>query len=291
MKSNNVYARYYLSHHGIKGQKWGVMNGPPYPLGASAKSYREKKAEKEQFHLSDRQKAALKIGTAAVAACLAGYALYKTGALDNFRSVGENEIERLLEIDVKPKPSGDFPTQLFNDIPGGKESLGESLRTANPLRGTPEGRNNCVFSAVAGFLRQYYGKDVVALSTGGEQQMLGGIVEECFKGATVFDGSAVKFGKSPDDAAEMLVKRFGENAAGVVSIQWKRDVAFQGGHTFSWDITNGRVSFRDFQAGKDNSYVRQYWKFIDPNDSMTLARLDKAELLEKGIAKCVKNRE
>ena len=23
---------YYLSHHGIKGQQWGVQNGPPYPL-------------------------------------------------------------------------------------------------------------------------------------------------------------------------------------------------------------------------------------------------------------------
>ena len=23
-----------LSHHGIEGQKWGVRNGPPYPLGS-----------------------------------------------------------------------------------------------------------------------------------------------------------------------------------------------------------------------------------------------------------------
>lgn len=22
----------YLEHHGIKGRKWGVQNGPPYPL-------------------------------------------------------------------------------------------------------------------------------------------------------------------------------------------------------------------------------------------------------------------
>ena len=26
--------KYYLAHHGIKGQKWGVKNGPPYPLDA-----------------------------------------------------------------------------------------------------------------------------------------------------------------------------------------------------------------------------------------------------------------
>lgn len=27
----------YLVHHGILGQKWGVRNGPPYPIGHSSK--------------------------------------------------------------------------------------------------------------------------------------------------------------------------------------------------------------------------------------------------------------
>lgn len=27
-----VYESNYISHHGIKGQSWGVRNGPPYPL-------------------------------------------------------------------------------------------------------------------------------------------------------------------------------------------------------------------------------------------------------------------
>lgn len=27
----------YLMHHGVKGQQWGVKNGPPYPLGTSNK--------------------------------------------------------------------------------------------------------------------------------------------------------------------------------------------------------------------------------------------------------------
>lgn len=35
---------YYLKHHGIKGQKWGVSNGPPYPLSYSAHNESEKKA-------------------------------------------------------------------------------------------------------------------------------------------------------------------------------------------------------------------------------------------------------
>ena len=27
----------YLEHHGVKGQKWGIKNGPPYPLDGAAK--------------------------------------------------------------------------------------------------------------------------------------------------------------------------------------------------------------------------------------------------------------
>jgi hypothetical protein len=32
-----------LYHHGIKGQKWGDKNGPPYSLGASSHSSSERK--------------------------------------------------------------------------------------------------------------------------------------------------------------------------------------------------------------------------------------------------------
>lgn len=33
-----------LYHHGIRGQKWGKRNGPPYPLDTSDHSAAEKKA-------------------------------------------------------------------------------------------------------------------------------------------------------------------------------------------------------------------------------------------------------
>lgn len=44
----------YLVHHGIKGQKWGVKNGPPYPLDDKSRSPAEKKKirvvrKKDQF--------------------------------------------------------------------------------------------------------------------------------------------------------------------------------------------------------------------------------------------------
>ena len=45
-----IYESNYLMHHGIKGQKWGVENGPPYPL--SLKDYTA--AEKRQAKISDK---------------------------------------------------------------------------------------------------------------------------------------------------------------------------------------------------------------------------------------------
>ena len=37
----------YLMHHGIKGQKWGVRNGPPYPL--DVKNQADKKQEVQPY--------------------------------------------------------------------------------------------------------------------------------------------------------------------------------------------------------------------------------------------------
>lgn len=39
-----IYDRDILTHHGVKGQRWGDRNGPPYPLDSKAHSVSEKKA-------------------------------------------------------------------------------------------------------------------------------------------------------------------------------------------------------------------------------------------------------
>lgn len=41
----------YLCHHGVKGQEWGVRNGPPYPLERSKK---EARAYKRQLNKNDQ---------------------------------------------------------------------------------------------------------------------------------------------------------------------------------------------------------------------------------------------
>lgn len=48
----------YLSHHGIEGQKWGVRNGPPYPLDRKAIDIYDKASGHEPRVTKDIQDAA-----------------------------------------------------------------------------------------------------------------------------------------------------------------------------------------------------------------------------------------
>ena len=90
-KLNDVY----LEHHGIKGQSWGVRNGPPYPLDSSkstgsrlkmsgsatkkkdkkssVKTATSKQSIKDRYdNLSDAQKKTIKVAGIATAAIAAG---------------------------------------------------------------------------------------------------------------------------------------------------------------------------------------------------------------------------
>lgn len=103
----------FLTHHGIKGQQWGVRNGPPYPINPQDRSNSEKKAhgqktsstnaDKRRF---DKKKAA-KIGAAAVGSALliaGGIYLAKSGKLDNLVKLGHNNVGDILGFDPTNKP-------------------------------------------------------------------------------------------------------------------------------------------------------------------------------------------
>lgn len=111
-----VIHRTELSHHGIKGQKWGVTNGPPYPLDTGTHKrvldnvkdkIRETKNSIDKKTSSFDKKKALKIGAVAVGigiAAIGGYALYKSGALKTLVKTGKDAIGNVdLDIDA-PKP-------------------------------------------------------------------------------------------------------------------------------------------------------------------------------------------
>lgn len=296
----------YLKHHGILGMKWGKKNGPPYPIGVSAHSQSEKKAgwrksldkdssteDNKRKGLSDKQKKAIKIGVAVAVTALATYGTYrlaKSGKLDPYIASGKSKLNELMkkkagDTKIGEQKIGDILKESASKttVKGIKklaklESLADTIKNVNPNRGNPAYKNNCTFCSVASYLRTK-GYDVIAKDTGGKQQMLGGVVENCFKGAKVIDGSAVKFGKSPKDASEMLVNKFGKNASGVCAVQLKTG----GGHAFNWTIKDGIVKFFDGQDSSslinNTQTLEIWWKRIKQNDALTIARLDNAEVV------------
>lgn len=295
--------QFCLQHHGILGQRWGKRNGPPYPLDASdhsaserkagwrkslsntseaKKSGQKKSASDDEPHkgLTDKQEKYIKIGAAVAATALVaygGYKLYQSGKLDSLASIGENKSSLLF--------SGSAPVKQLTSTKTLSETFESSLQKANPLRGTLEGKNNCVPSGIAGYLRQQ-GYDVEAKGTGGKMKIMGGVVEECFKGAKVVDGSAVTFGKSKEEAAAMIKRKFGDNAEGLCSIDWLSG----SGHTFNWKVVDGKVSFFDYQEGRSEADVSKYWRAINPKGQMTLANLSDAEPIWDALDKYLKGR-
>ena len=215
----------YLSHHGILGQRWGKRNGPPYPLGAEDHSAREKKehwrrslskdspakeSEKGQKKaesgggkskkngLSDNQKRAIKIGTAALATALATYGAYKLvkyGKLDGMIERGRAEIDAFLKENGQQRiNTSSIPNASFKEIPKdptaldsfvsdtAKEiskatgfrlkdkasSITEDLQAVNPLfNGDPNDphSNNCGYASMAYCLRRM-GLDVRVVDNG-----------------------------------------------------------------------------------------------------------------------------
>ena len=106
--------RQELYHHGIKGQRWGVRRGPPYPIGeGKARRGGRKSLNKPAGRLDNRVEKsyasskslskAVKIGAVAALAGLAVYGAYKTGYLGKARALGESYAKRALgEIGTRP---------------------------------------------------------------------------------------------------------------------------------------------------------------------------------------------
>lgn len=67
----------YLIHHGIKGMKWGVRHGPPYPIENKKVTRSYSKSSDKKHHLTDKQKRIIKIGAAVALSGIAAYGAYK----------------------------------------------------------------------------------------------------------------------------------------------------------------------------------------------------------------------
>lgn len=238
-----------LTHHGIKGQKWGVIRFGYKKSNRKRKSIEE--SNKKRFSITNKHKSMIKSGVLITAGILATYGAYKLSSAS-----GTN-----LSVNIKKliKP----------------ESIEETLKSANPWRQTKDYRNNCVSSAIAGIFRRR-GLDVTAIKDAGDGVNMIGAIETIFKNARVIDGYASSF-TTPEKASKLLLNKFGKNAEGTIGFMWKSN--HDNGHTFSYKIKDGMVRFFDDNTGKDDGFIRMgYFNRIDPNGLLQLSNIAKAEI-------------
>ena len=288
-----------LYHHGIRGQRWGKRNGPPYPLKPSAHSEREKRlnsrfaggststiTKKKSF---DYKKAA-KIGLTLAVAGLAVYGVYKINQLYGSSEVGKGKD---LLNDAMKKFGSSGGTSAVTSVENGfkklskPETVEEAMGKVNDYYRAKVSQNNCTSCSMAGFLRTKFGYDVKAQYMDNPRDGYA-MLEDCMKNfsSNVFEAGSSKFGKSYDDASSMLLRRFKENGAeGVVAVTWAKN---HSGHMFNWKIIDGKVQFMDYQLRnltKDQFSV--YFQNIDKSKNFFAVRLDNGDFDFDKVAKYI----
>lgn len=227
-----------LYHHGIAGQRWGVRNGPPYPLKSTDYSQSEKKAQKSGSVL---------LTLAATTAATAATYVARDVTLKAMDKIASKSSMKTYEVGTVDYNASD---KIKKSTPAEKlskpESVDDIAKKANSLAGTPEGMNNCTLCTVASALRQG-GYDTTAGSTWGSRQVLSDMVNRYYVGAKVDScpHNLINHKTNTKDVSDWMVEKYGGEAYGIIDIySAKYDIC----HAFNWSIKNGKVQFYDSQA-------------------------------------------
>lgn len=246
-----------LYHHGIKGQKWGKRNGPPYPL--SEKKHNAVVKSAKSTDLKSQKSGIIDPATAVVA----------TYALAALTSLGINKIREMRTRKADAKKDAGHEIDSLDSLeklrtlktPQTAEAIAKKV---NPEfdENDPSTSTNCPYCTLATELR-YRGYDVSAkhLSTGDNIYKL---YNKTFKTPPPIDWSEEKsynIRKGEMESAYIkrrnqelcadIAKKSGPNSRGAISYFVP---GFYMGHVFNYTVdSRGKVRFIDGQNGNANA--------------------------------------
>lgn len=166
------------------------------------------------------------IGGIAVATALtiAGVYLYKSGRFNELKDKGLDILYGSINLSDKPS---------YNGLPKIKnaEHITETIKNTNPNFGKMEYDANCTSCSIAAFLRQK-GCNVKAGKTPGGARLVD-MISECFDvgdtmedrdlfNLTAYTTKTRENETTAEKVSRMLIRKFGENASGVVGVSWGR---------------------------------------------------------------------
>lgn len=216
----------YLEHHGIKGQKWGVKNGPPYPLDQNTHDLvvnADKQLSKEEI----RQQRAERV----------------KAELD----VRKNGFDSL---DAIPKAKYDYYDEVFNKH--NEQVFLSGINNVTEMRKDVEDNHlsqeeadkkyynrihNCYYCTQAGIMRL---KGYEVQAQGASRGLPGNTAR-----SILWNHSLVAKNKFNDwhEVMDCLASR-GNGSYGDFCFTWKKS---GGGHSIIWTVNNDEVVFMDGQ--------------------------------------------
>ena len=325
MWSYNYTNSDYIQHYGILGMKWGIRrfqdksgrltaagkkrydddtsNGSPEKKSSKTSkevgdSFIEKKLG---IKLSDKQKTAIKVGVGVAAVALAaygGYRLYNSDAgkplrdqvdlfLNRFNEGYDRETfkrsGKLTEHAKKDLSTRDYDSKLRFFKKAREYTPEEDLKAINEgmFRISKGGSNNCGLCTTAYELRRR-GYDVRANFA--EQGRSVKTLSEFFKNADIQDDAALANRTKSEwmAAIERRLLRQGDGARGNFGGQY----AMGGGHSIIYEVSKGKVIFRDGQTGETYRSVREAIGNFVPGKS-NYFRMDNLEINSDNIHNAV----
>lgn len=240
-----------LEHHGIKGQRWGTKNGPPYPLDRKTHNRVVKKAKAGE--LSDKGKIVVYSAITAVSLAKMADAL---GMFENGRRKIADKLDSpvtrsktdLTQIRKKGKSYDEIDDQLIRTING-----------KHHYKNTNGGKINCLSCSLAYISdtvayekgnKEYGAKPgYFAENTGTQSDEKVGIHSVLNNVKSVYDINREK-GLKFDEAAKKIPK----NSTGMLFINGDSIFTY-GGHAINYESDKkGNITIIDSQEGKKYTY-------------------------------------
>ena len=295
-----------LFHHGITGQKWGITNGPPYPLSPSISTGSSLKKSASGTRPgtsvtpgSDRSNRTKNVVLAALLpASVAGFvgiaattgflvmplaaSAFKGGkAIANLVSGDKKEKDAKKKADQyeKERQSNPVDKKTGFHLKTTKLDEYEDMKRVNPefANWDTNTKNNCVMCSLTYDMRRR-GYDVTAeTSLKGVNSMA--VTEEVYKNSknkikTFHEIKSINdlvVSKSYSDTlkseAYNELKKQPDGSRGLFSVGWNNSSS---GHCMNYEVKNGEVYIIDSQANKKYPYD----KFVDDVNTIDICRID-----------------
>lgn len=237
-----------LYHHGIKGQKWGVKNGPPYPLNTSDKSASEKRlsSNKKTNKVSkldnsikgwddldqDTQDAILSLSALTISTLAAK--LYYKAVTKAAKKKCDKKLEDLYD---------NRDIEKLEDIPKLKKKMSteENMKKVNPDYPSPGTTTNCMLCTTAMAMREK-GYDVQANKNFDNV----GYFEENINKLWSSEGSFKEIKTRKSKNIIRTLEKESDGSYGNLTVTWK----LGGGHSVFWKKEGSEVVIYDTQSGE-----------------------------------------